>query len=146
LITANNSELKAYIEKRKESFHDECKQFTESMLQQIDIYKTSILNTLALYKDTKQKQFETFYNKDAILSDIHSIDKKATNIQLLKEKIKDIKSRLHQSNSREFMKNLSWVVLIFIISLYDYIFLNLIFTGFFDVQGTDPVKLNELAF
>jgi len=63
------------------------------------------------------------------------MQEKTSKIQEMKDKINEVKANLADTNSKTFIKNISWLLLLFAVSLYDYIFLNKIFVDIFDVQG-----------
>jgi hypothetical protein len=134
-LTANDQELKTYIETRKKDFHDDCIKFGEMLLKQVETYKKSIIASLETYKLDKQKQFDELYNLNELENLSMNSEERLTNIQLIKAKIIELRDKIALTNSKVFIKNILWITILLVVSLYDFIFLNKIFVDIFDVQG-----------
>lgn len=146
LLSSNDKELKNYIEERKKALHDECNIFSKSLTLKLDEYKDIIIKDLEIYRQNKQKEFDSIYNINAYLKTWVKMEEKTSKIQNIKEKIQNIKTQLADTSSKVFIKNISWLLLLLLVSLYDYIFLNKIFVDIFDVQGWDPQGLKNMLF
>ncbi|MDD2565744.1 MAG: hypothetical protein PHZ26_04215 [Candidatus Gracilibacteria bacterium] len=146
LLTSNDKELKDYIEERKKVLHDECNIFSKSLISKLDEYKEALISDLEIYRQNKQKEFDDVYNINAYLKTGVKMEEKTSKIKSIKDKIENVKTHLVDTNSKVFIKNISWLLLLLLVSLYDYIFLNKIFVDIFDVQGGDPQGLKDMLF
>ncbi|EKE28907.1 MAG: hypothetical protein ACD_2C00266G0013 [uncultured bacterium (gcode 4)] len=146
LLSSNDRELRDYIEERKKKLDEECDNFSKSLILKMDEYTNAIKNDLEAYRQKKQQDFDSIYKIDSYIKQWAKMEEETAKIQETKDKIEEVKAWLVDTNSRQFIKNITWLILLLVVSLYDYIFLSKIFVDIFDVQGWDPQWLKETLF